>query len=93
MVVVESILSTMRVCYQPFYLDPGVERMQKHYKMEHTSKLNALDIDRCIGFIRFRFPGEINQVLRRVDELRLNATKLRAEESRFFMRYHASVDA
>ena len=61
--------------------------------MEHTSKLNTLDIDRRIGFDRFRFPDEINQVLRRVNELRFHFTKLRVEKSRFFMRYHTSVNA
>lgn len=61
--------------------------------MEHTCKVNTLDIDRRIGFNRFRFPDEINQVLRRVNELRLQTTKLRVEESRFFMWYHTSVNA
>ena len=61
--------------------------------MKHTSKLNTLNVDGRVGFNRFRFPGEIDQVLRWVNELRLQSTKLRAEKSRLFMRYHTSIYA
>ena len=92
MVVVGSILSTLTACNQPSALNPRVEKMQKKKeKTEHTSKLNALDMDRRIGFNGFRLPAKINQVFRRENELSLHTTKLRVEENRFFMRYHTRI--